>query len=56
MAVSLTPAISRREREIEERAARNFHGKARPQHALFGSATTGRTSGGAAGTRRRRGR
>jgi hypothetical protein len=27
MAVALTPALSQREREIKERAARDFHGK-----------------------------
>jgi hypothetical protein len=30
MAVSLTPALSQRESEIKERAARDFHGKAAP--------------------------
>jgi hypothetical protein len=30
MAVALTPALSQREREIKERAARDFHGKAAP--------------------------
>jgi hypothetical protein len=29
MAVALTPALSQREREIKERAARDFHGKVR---------------------------
>ncbi len=30
MAVSLTPALSQRERATKERAARDFHGKAAP--------------------------
>jgi hypothetical protein len=34
MAVSLTPALSQREREIKERAARDFHGKAAPTPAV----------------------
>jgi len=37
MAVALTPALSQREREITERAARDFHGNlSAPRHSLVG--------------------
>jgi len=36
MAVALTPALSQREREIKERAARDFHGKERAARDFHG--------------------